>query len=284
MRAFAYERPNALADVCSLLGRHGPAARVLAGGTDLLVGIRHGAIRPALVVDLKRVTELQPTITTSPDAVTVGATVTLADLVANDDVNRLYPALVEAAVTVGSIQIRHRATLAGNVCNASPAADTAPALLIYGAAIEIAGRSGTRRVQIADFVLGPRQTALEPDEVVIAIRIPRPDPSTGAANHRLTRRRGVDLATVSVCCAVDGSGVTRFAYSAVGPRPFLVTDTTGALADPQVSEAERALIIATITAQASPITDVRATREYRQAMLDVLSHRALKRALRRRSA
>jgi carbon-monoxide dehydrogenase medium subunit len=184
---------------------------------------------------------------------------------------------------VGSVQIRNRATLAGNICNASPAADTAPALLVYQAEVVLARAGGVRRVLLDDFFLGPGQTVLQPGELVRAIELPKPGPPFGAAFGRFTRRRGVDLAGVSVCCGVDSRGTSRFGFGAVGPRPLLVADRTGVLADPAAENKVRERALEQLVGQASPISDVRASREYRQAMLPVLSRRVLAAAIDRRS-
>lgn len=284
MRAFAYARPTTIAEALALLNEHGPEARLLCGGTDLVVGLRKGTIRPRLVIDLKRVAELRPEIVEAGSALVVGATAVLTDLIEHARVQRHFPALVEAALVVGSVQIRNRATLAGNICNASPAADTAPALLVYGARVNLAGMDGRRSVAYDDFVTGPRQTLLRRGELVASIELPLPSEPLGAAFARLTRRRGVDLALISLCCSVSRSGVTRFAYGAVGPRPFLVTDASGVLADPAAGEPAKKEILARFIAQASPISDVRASREYRHAMLAVLSRRALRTAIDRLAA
>ncbi len=209
MRAFDYERPSTLAEALDLLSLPDGGVMALAGGTDLLVGIRDGAIRPRAVVDLKHIRELASDIRVGPKGVTIGANVVLAQLTASEDLCRDFPALVESAAVVGSVQIRHRATLAGNLCNASPAADTVPALLAYGADVVICGPGGERRVRVDDFVLGPRETVLAAGEIVTAIVLPAPAPGTGAAFSRLTRRRGVDLAVLSVCCLVDPDGQAR---------------------------------------------------------------------------
>jgi carbon-monoxide dehydrogenase medium subunit len=171
--------------------------------------------------------------------------------------------------------------LAGNLCNASPAADTAPALLVYGAIVNVRGAAGTRSIPVVEFFRGPGQTALQRAELVESIELPLPKEKNGAAFTRLTRRQGVDLATVNACCLAKASGETTFAYGAVGPRPFLVTDPSGRLADAQVSMPQKKEILLDLISHASPISDVRASREYRQAMLLVLSRRALEAALRR---
>ncbi|MDQ3938748.1 MAG: xanthine dehydrogenase family protein subunit M [Chloroflexota bacterium] len=274
---FEYARPTSLDETFSLLAEV-PDARVLCGGTDLLVGLRKGTIRPPLVIDLKAVAELRPGIECLEQALRISATTVLTDIVEDERVQRHFPALVEGALVVGSIQIRNRATLAGNMCNASPAADTAPPLLVYGAVLELRGPSGTRRVPLTDFFLGPGRTVRGPAEVVTAVELPLPLEPVGAAFGRMTRRRGVDLATVNLCCSVSAEGVTKFAYGAVGPRPFLVSDETGTLADPAGDPARQAEVLRALASHASPISNVRASREYRQAMLLVLSRRALERA------
>lgn len=248
---------------------------MLCGGTDLIVALRKRKIAPSLVVDIKGVPELRPGIVEDGGWLRIGATTVLTDVIADERVRARLPALVEAAQVVGSIQIRNRATLAGNLVNASPAADTAPPLLVYGASVEVISAGGTRSVPLTDFFTGPGRTVLEAGELVSAVLIPVPTEAVGSAFGRMTRRRGVDLATVNLCCAVSVSGVTTFAFGAVGPRPFLVTDETGTLADPGSPADAQADALRRLTSQATPISNVRASREYREAMLSVLSRRAL---------
>jgi CO/xanthine dehydrogenase FAD-binding subunit len=275
VRTFDYARPSTVPEAVDLLARHRGAARVLAGGTDLVVGLRQHTVTPRLVVDVKGLEDLQPGVTGTGDAVVIGATAVMADLARDPLVRRHFPALVEAMDVVGSIQIRNRATLAGNVCNASPAADTVPPMLAHDAHVHVSGPTGARRLALRDVILGPGRTALEPGDVVTAVELGIPRQPAGVAFARMTRRRGVDLASVSVCCSVGADGVTRFAYGAVAPRPFLVADDTGTLADPEAGEDRKAAVLEQLIANASPISDVRASREYRVAMLRVLSRRAL---------
>jgi CO/xanthine dehydrogenase FAD-binding subunit len=275
MRAFDYVRPATVAEAVEVLARHRGAARALAGGTDLLVGLRQHTLTPRLVVDVKGLADLRPAVTATGDAVVVGATAAMADLARDPAVRRHLPALVEAVNTVGSIQIRNRATLAGNLCHASPAADTVPPMLAYGAHVHVAGPTGERRLDLREVILGPGRTALEPGDLVTAVELGIPRQPVGVAFARMTRRRGVDLASVNVCCAVGADGVTRFAYGAVAPRAFLVADDTGILADPEAGEDRKAAVLEGLIANASPISDVRASKEYRVAMLRVLSRRAL---------
>lgn len=278
--AFAYSRPGSLDEALSIL-RERPDARVLSGGTDLLVGLRKGTVRLPHVIDLKAVPELGGGVTERDGWIRVAASTVITDLVSHPLIASRFPALVEAALVVGSIQIRNRATLAGNVVNASPAADTVPPLLVHGAEVELIGETGRRRVPLDGFLLGPGRTALAPGELVAALWLPMPSGPVGAAFGRMTRRRGVDLATVNLACAVDADGVTTFAYGAVGPRAFVARDETGELADNATDGDRRDEMLRELAAPASPITNVRATREYRQDMLLVLSRRALDAAQRR---
>jgi len=279
MLPFDYARPATLGEAHDLLSEHGDGAKILAGGTDLIVGLRHGAVRPALVVDLKRVTDLPRTVELGPDGLIVGAVATLVQMIEANGVREHFPALVEAADTVGSVQIRNRATLAGNICNASPAADTMTPLLVYGASVRLSGPRGERVVPVEDFVTGPRRIARERDELVSAVTIPLPTGAVGASFARMTRRRGVDLATINLSCLVDEDGITTFAFGAVGPRPFRVVDDSGILADRRASIAQKDEVIASLVSSASPITDVRASKEYRLAMLTVTAKRILGTAL-----
>jgi carbon-monoxide dehydrogenase medium subunit len=280
MHAITYERPETLAEALALLAEHGDDAEVLAGGTDLVIGLREGWATPKIVVDLKRVEELAPSITESEGYISITAATVMRDIVADERVQRHFPALAEAADVVGSIQIRNRATMAGNICNGSPAADTAPPLLVYGAEVVIAGRDGFRRMPIDEFIVGPGKVALESGEIVASIDLPIPDRPIGSAYTRMTRRRGTDLASITLCCSVDGKGVTRLAYGSVGPRAWLKIDDTGVLADPGASEEEKAPLLASLFAEASPSpTSMRAGPEYRVAMLPVLGARALQRAI-----
>ena len=230
MRAFDYERPTHLDDAVALLNEHGPEARLLAGGTDLIIRLRDGTIRPRVVVDVKGIEELDAYIREAGGAeggLTIGARAVMTDIAADERIVRDHQALTEAAAVVGAVQIRNRATLAGNICNASPAADTVPALLVFGARVVVAGPAGVRRILVDDVFVRSGVTTLARGELVTAIELPRPAAPTGSVHVRRTRRRGHDLAAVTLACAVAADGVTRIAYGSLGPRPVLVIDDTG---------------------------------------------------------
>lgn len=280
MQPFVYERPTTIVEAVALLGAHGPEARVLAGGTDLIIRLRDGALRPAVVIDVKRIAELRPGIREADGRLAISATAVMTEIAADERIRRQFAALADAAAVVGSVQIRNRATLAGNLCNASPAADSAPSLLVYGAVIVVAGPGGTRRIPVDDFFVRSGVTTLAPGELVSAIELPMPARRMGAVHLRRTRRRGHDLASVTLCCGVDETGVTRLAYGSVGPRPVLGVDQSGVLADPAAPDTAKAAILERMFANASPSPNsMRASPEYRLAMLRVLGARALRIAI-----
>jgi carbon-monoxide dehydrogenase medium subunit len=282
MKEFSYERPESLDEALRVLATSGPEVEILAGGTDLVIAMRDRSRQPKVVVDLKRIAEFYPSLVWDGDMVTLSATATMAEVVGDPGVNEHFPALSEAAVVVGSVQIRNRATLLGNICNGSPAADTAPPLLAYDAIIVVAGPEGTRRVAIDDFIIGPGRTDLQDGEIAIALELTVPSQRLGSAYERMTRRKGTDLASVTLCATVDDAGVTRVAYGSVGPRAWLRTDETGVLADPEASDEAKAAVFEEIFADASPsVRSMRASPDYRRAMLRVLGARAVVRAVER---
>ena len=285
MRAFAYERPTSLADAFALLADPGSEARLLAGGTDLIIRLRDGSMRPQTVVDVKGIAELDGEIRERDGYLRIGAQTVMTDILADERIRRDYEALAEGAAVVGSAQIRNRATLAGNICNASPAADTAPALLVYDARVVVAGPGGTRTIPIDDFFVRSGVTTLAAGELVTAIELPLPDGPRGGVHVRQTRRRGHDLASVTLACAVTADGSTRIAYGSVGPRPVLVTDATGLLADPAGWDATKLRRLEELFVDASPsASSMRASPEYRLAMLRVLGLRAVGIAVERLAA
>jgi len=279
--SFRYSQPHHLGEAFDTLDSYGPGASLLAGGTDLVVGLRRGRIAPRMIIDLKQISGLARGIDAEAGRVSISALTPLADIIADSRVRVHFPALAQAAQTVGSVQIRNRATLTGNLCNASPAADTAPALLAYRARVVLVGRLESRRVALEEFLLGPGRTSLRVGEIAAAVEIPVSQARTGSQFARLTRRRGVDLATISLCCTV-GSRETRFAFGAVGPKPFVRTDESGVLADPDSDPDARLEVLRGFIASATPISDLRGSLEYRRAMLLILSQRALRTAISRR--
>ena len=282
MRTFDYERPDMLADALALMADADGAARPLAGGTDLIIRIRDGSIRPRTVVDVKGIAEFSRDIRIEDGWLRIGARTTMTDLLRDERIRRDYAALAEAAAYVGSVQIRNRATLAGNICNASPAADTAPALLALEARVVAVGQRGRRVIPLDDFFVRSGVTTLAPGELVEAIEMPVRSGRRGSVHARRTRRRGHDLASVTLAVAVDEDGVTRVSYGSVGPRPVLAIDDTGLLADPAAGDdAVRDRLDELFAAAAPSPTSMRASPEYRLAMLRVMGLRAIRDARKR---
>jgi len=276
MHTFAYARPGTVAEAVAILAEHGAQARLLAGGTDLIIHLRDGSARPSIVVDTKRIADLGAAIREADGHLVIGARAVMADIARDPGVRRDFAALADAASVVGSVQIRNRATLAGNICNGSPAADTAPSLLVFGAVVVAAGPGGTRRMPIGDFFVRSGVTTLRAGEIVTAIELPLPAARAGSVHVRRTRRRGHDLASVTLACSVDASGVIRMAFGSVGPRPVLTVDESGVLADPAAAADAKAAILERMFADASPSPrSMRASPAYRLAMLRVLGARAV---------
>lgn len=279
MKAFEYLRPGSFAEASRLLVEHGTQAKVLAGGTDLIVRMRDHVISPRYVVDIKGIPG-GDSIVANAGGVVIGFAATLNSIASSPLIRENYPILAEAAHSVGSCQVRNRATLAGNLCNASPAADTAPALLVLGATVLVTGPKGDREIPIGEFFTGPGRTVLEPGEIVKAISIPDLGESRGCYIKH-SRRKAVDLATVGVAVlAVGKPGNTnvRIALGAVAPTPIRATKAEAILGE-TLSEGAIDRAAAAAAEAASPITDLRGTKEYRTEMIGVLTRRALRSVL-----
>ena len=274
MRPFAYLRPATLEHLIAALADPAATTYLLAGGTDLIVRLRRGQLRPTVVVDTKGVRDLHGDIRPFDAGLRFGARVTMTSVIQDARVRQHFEALVEAASVVGSVQIRNRATLTGNICNASPAADTVPALLVYGAIANVVGPAGSRAVPLSEFFTGPGRTVLTRGEMLESVDLPFPRVPIGASFGRITRRRGVDLATINLCGLITSEGEARFAFGAVGPTPIVAVERSGALAADSTDAPAREAALRTLFAGARPITDVRGSLEYRSAMLEVMTGRS----------
>jgi carbon-monoxide dehydrogenase medium subunit len=270
---FAYLRPATLEDAVAALREHGPGARLLAGGTDLVPWLRDGAVHPEVVIDLKRIPGLRE-VEERDGNVVVGALVTFSDLLASDLIAGRLPLLGEAAATVASVGVRNRATVVGNLCSAVPSCDAGPALLVYDARLEVTGPSGDRSVPIAEWFRGPRANSLEAAEVVTAITIPVP-PSHGACYAKLSRYRGEDLSQAGVAVVALPGHRYRVAFGAVGPVPFRAPEIERRLEGAPLDADAVASAAGLVDEAISPITDVRASKEYRSHMCRVMLRRAL---------
>jgi carbon-monoxide dehydrogenase medium subunit len=280
---FDYFAPATLPEAIGLLEAHqGRAAKVLAGGTDLFLRMRHRVAAPEVVIDIKRIPELAVLSHSDSDGLHIGAAVCHADVVQHDGVRRSYGALAEAASWVGSRQTRHRGTVVGNLCNASPAADTAPALLAYRAVVKIAGPGGARDVPIERFFQGPGQTVLAPMEIVTAVVLP-PLGDHGWGFLRRTRT-AIDIALVSSCAVVIASNETcqevSIGLGAVAPTAIRARQAEDALRGQRPTEALMHTVGQLAAANCNPISDVRCSGDYRKSMVGVLTRRCVQASLR----
>ena len=285
MTSLRYEAPKTVEDAVRLLADTDGEAKPLAGGTDLLVQLRTDFVRPGMIVDLKRIPALMD-VTVNGEEIRVGAAVSGATLGKNEAVKAAWPGVVEALELIGSTQIQGRASLGGNLCNGSPAADSVPALIAAGAVCEIAGPGGTRSVPVEDMVTGPGQLALGPGEIVVSFVIPKPLPRSGDAYLRFIPRTEMDIAVVGagVALTLDEDGVcthARLSLGAVAPRPLLVDDGAKALIGTKVDDDALAALSAAASAACNPIDDKRGTIEYRVKVAGVLARRAALIALER---
>ncbi len=279
---FDYVRATTADEVVRLLQEHGEDARLLMGGTDLFVRMRDGVIRPQVVVDVKHLPGIRDVVYDEQAGLTVGAAVTMNEVARHPDIVAHYPLLAEAANSVASYQLRNRATLGGNLCNASPAADTGPATLVLEGRIVLYGPDGEREVPATEFFLGPGKTARGPAEIVTAIRYPVPPAGAAGKYLKLGRNKVGDLSIVGV--AVFGfpdetapSGYRfRIGLASVAPVPLRATAAEEVLANEPPGEETFTKAAEEAMKQASPIDDVRASAAYRKAMVRSLTLRGLR--------
>jgi carbon-monoxide dehydrogenase medium subunit len=284
---FRSYRPSTTEELLEILNELPPGVKLHAGGTDLMVHLKEVKIEPDSIVDLSGIEDLNY-IRQQNDKLIVGAMAPFSRLIPHPLLDGPFRALREASVLVGSVQIRNRATLAGNICNASPAADTVPPLVVFDASAVIRSLSGSRTVPVVDFITGPGTTVLEPGEFVEAVEIPIPSGAAGSAYLRMTRRRSVDLAVVDVAVMVS-DGSPRVSYGAASARPITGPRTEEVLegwlsTSDNANETRRKELESAVSEDIAPITDVRASREYRLAMAAVLAHRAFRLAKERKDA
>jgi carbon-monoxide dehydrogenase medium subunit len=279
MHAISYRAPESVDEAVALLaGASGGRARALAGGTDLLIQLRSGQIEPELIVDLKRITETT-SISWEAGGLLLGAAVCCAEIREHPEVARAFPGLAEAIALIGSEQIQGRASVGGNLCNASPAADAVPPLIALEAECRIAGPGGRRSVPVGEFVTGPARTVLADGELLVALYIPTPPSRSADAYLRLTPRTEMDIAVVgaAVWLRVDSHGAcaaARVALGAVAPTPLDVPSAARALVGTTLGADALARAGAAASAACSPIDDVRGTAAYRRRVVGVLTRRA----------
>jgi CO/xanthine dehydrogenase FAD-binding subunit len=287
LEAFDYVAAHSVDEVVSLLAQHGDQARALAGGTDIIVAVREGRRKVALLVDIKGIPEVNQLSYDSAQGLTIGAAVPCYKIYEHEDIATAYPGLIDAVSLIGGTAIQGRASVGGNLCNASPAADTIPPLIVHHATCVIAGPNGRREMPVEQFCTGPGRTALQNGEFLVALRMPSPPRNFGAQYLRFIPRNEMDIAVVGTGASVtlnqDHTGFVsgRVSLGAVAPTPLLVEAATTALAGKPVSDDTIQQAAEAAQAAARPIDDMRGTAQYRRHLAGVLTRRALRGAIQR---
>jgi len=278
MSEIRYEAPKTLRSAVALLAGANGQARVLAGGTDLLIQMRSGRVEPELLLDIKGVPELRSIVAKS-GGFRFGAAVTCMELIEHEGFARAWPGVTDGVKLIGSIQVKGRATVGGNLCNASPAADSVPALIAAAAVAKIIGPNGQREVPVEDIPAGPGKTSLAKGEIVVSFRLPRRSPRSGDAYLRFTPRTEMDIAVVGagVNLTLDRKGLctqARVSLGAVAERALLVHDAAAALIGTPVDNAALDRLASAASAACRPIDDKRGTRDFRIKVAGVIARRA----------
>ena len=287
MKDFQYAAPTTIQDATSLLTEHGSGARILAGGTDIIVQLREGLCAADIVVDIKKIPELSECRYSDESGLYLGAAVTCCDIYEDAELAGRYGALADSTHIIGGWQIQSRASVGGNLCNASPAADTIPALIALNAEAQVTGPDGQRTIAADAFCTGPGKNSLADGEFVVAIQIPPQSTDMGSAYQRFIPRNEMDIAVAGAASWIqlDASGETieeaRIALAAVAATPVMATEAAESLRGKPATAESFAEAGELAKNAASPISDMRGTAEYRVHLCSVLTQRTLAQALAR---
>ena len=285
MQAVRYARATSIDEAVRLLQEGGPTARALAGGTDVIVQARERRRDIDLFVDVKHIPEAMSLSYDASAGLTVGAAASCYDIYGDEEVRRRYPTLVDTASVIGGTAIQGRASLGGNLCNSSPAADTIPAMIVLEGVARIAGPGGEREMPVEEFCTGPGENVLQPGEFVVAIQFPPPAPQSGAMWQRFIPRNEMDIAVTNAAAHLrfDGDAVSwaRVAIGAVAPTPLLVAEAADQLAGRPLTDETIAAAAAAARAAARPIADMRGSIKQRRHLASVLVERTLRGAAER---
>jgi carbon-monoxide dehydrogenase medium subunit len=277
---FEYVKPPTLREAVRLLARHGTRARALAGGTDLVGLISDGMVTPETVVDIKGIPGLGR-IEFKNGSLSIGALVTFSDLRDSPIIASKFPLIREMTGWVASVGIRNRATMVGNLCSAVPCCDSGAVLLVYDAAVLVAGPAGKRKVPLRNWFLGPRKTILKRGEIATGVAVALPKQKHGACFVKLRRYEGEDLAQASVTVLALAGNRYRISFGSVAPRPIAAERIEAMLEGQALSEDLIQKAVRLVPAEIAPITDIRATKEYRLLMVGVMLERGLRAAVAR---
>ena len=282
MKHFDYAAPQSVGEAAHLLGVH-PQALLLAGGTDLLVQLRSGRKSADLVIDLKRISELNEIHYDAAHGLILGAAVPCYRIYRDPAIAAAYPALADVAALIGGIQIQGRASIGGNLCNAAPSADAVPILIALRATCRVAGPAGMREIAAENFCASPGRNALQPGELLVSLHLPPPEPGSGACYLRFIPRNEMDIAVagagVSVTLDNGAFRSARIALSSVAPTPLYVREAGEWLAGRPANTDSMRAAGEMAKAAAKPITDMRGTADYRKHLCAVLTRRALESAV-----
>ena len=283
MSEILYEAPKTLEAAVALLSGAKGLARVLAGGTDLLIQMRGGRVAPGLLVDIKGIPEMR-SIVAEGGGFRFGAAVTCMELIEHEAFTAAWPGVTDAVKLIGSVQVKGRATVGGNLCNASPAADSVPALIAAGAIARIVGPKGSREARAEEFATGPGKNSLAKGEIVASFFLPPRAPRSGDAYLRFTPRTEMDIAVVGagINLTLDERGVcceARVSLGAVAERALLVPEAAAALLGSMIDADALKRLAAAASAACRPIDDKRGTKEFRIKVAGVLARRAAEIAL-----
>ena len=287
MQAFEYINAQTVSEVVALLDEKGDQARILAGGTDLIVQAREGKRTLDWMIDIKSIPEVNILDYDSKNGLTLGAAVPCYQIYAVETICDAYPSLIDATKIIGGTAIQGRAGVGGNLCNASPAADGIPPLIVLNATCVIAGLKGEREIPVEDFCTGPGQTALEKGEMLVSIKIPVPQKNSSSYYLRFIPRNEMDIAVVGAGASVILDDATqrivsaRIALGAVAPTPLFAEEASALLAGKEISDAVIDEAAQAAQAIARPISDMRGTTEQRTHLVGVLTRRALNGAIQR---
>jgi carbon-monoxide dehydrogenase medium subunit len=281
---FEYLAPKTIDEACSLLSQYKGKARVIAGGTDLLVQMKHREITPQYLINIKAIPNLDYITYDEEAGLSIGALATIRAIETSPLIKQRFGILTQAAAVLGSVQVRNRGTIGGNICNAAPSADTAPALITLAAKARIIGLGGERTVAVEDFFTGPEETVLQADEILTEIKVPNLPPQSNGVYLKHTLRRAMDIAIIGVAVVVtlDGGGKgckdAKIALGTVAPTPIRAKGAEDVLRGQEMSEEliEKAARIA--AEESHPRDSVRGSAWYRRKMVEVLTRRALQQA------
>jgi len=279
---FEYLKPKDMDEALHVFSLYREKAKALAGGTDLVVHLKENLVLPEVIVDIKALEELGG-IALKGDTLRIGALVTFSDLIASPLIRNKFPLLWEAALTVASVGVRNRATVAGNICSAVPSADSAPALAVYDAEVRARSIKGERCIAIGGWFTGPKKTALMPEEIVTAVELKLPLNKHAGSYMKLSRYEGEDLAQGGIAALAFSDNTYRLAFCALGPKPSRCPKTEAVLNGGKLSAKLLLKAKETILKEISPISDIRSSREYRLHMAQVMLSRALENSVARLS-